>query len=260
MQIKINKQQFNGPKFLELLAKPLKDKIYATNHIDGVVSIFTSSELSQAEIDLINNAVDTHDATPNSLLRIFRVLRSDQNPLTTDFTILGFRKESPSYDRGKKVQSRYLCQNTEEEIVVKTFTDIRDANGILTGLQVDFKWYDEEGNVSLIKTEIVKNFNKFEAETEERKRRYRQFDYLRASVKYTPLEQHLGLLIRHYSRYITEYQDDGLLGLNDAMINETDPTIASILQIEVPRNDGQGTTTVIKSIQYQIGTLELENL
>lgn len=203
--------------------------------------------------------LDMPQVTPERL-RVFRVISEDQNPLITDFTILGFRKMSPSYDRGKKVIAQYKCIEKDEVIVEKIFQDVRDENGILTGLQITFNWYSEDNVVRASKTEIVKNFNKFEAETEERKRRYRQFDYLRASAKGTPIETHIETLMAHYQVEIANYQEGGSTSLDSAMVNETDPTINAILAIQMPRNDGLGITTVMKSVQYQIGTLGIGGL
>lgn len=193
-------------------------------------------------------------------LRVHRSLPQTLNPLISDFSILGFRKMSPSYDRGKKIRAEYKCIDKDEMVVEKIFTDLRDQNGILTGLQVTFNWYAEDGTIELSKTDEVKQYNKYEAETEERKRRYRQFDYLRASAKGTPNEPYIAMIINHYSVQISKYQDDGLTILNDDMIAETDPTISAILAAAVPRNDGQGDTTVMKAIQYQMGTITLEDL
>ena len=246
-------------RLLSEISQELRNKITSIIESD-TLDFYCNSELSETEKNEIESILLAHDGTETAKLRVHRVLPEDLDPLINDFTILGFRKESPSYDRGRKTQARYMCIEKEEEIVVKTFKDIRDESGILIALEIEFKFFDEDGKIALRKTEIAKKFNKFEAETEERKRRYKQFDYLRASVKGTTLEPHLGALIRHYSKEITEYQDDGLMGLNDAMISETDPTIAYILQVQVPRNDEQGMTNVIKSIQYQIGAISLEDL
>lgn len=193
-------------------------------------------------------------------LRVHRVLPLGLDPLISDFTILGFRKISPSYDRGKKIKAEYKCVDKDELIVEKIFQDVRDEKGILTGLQITFNWYSEDNVVRASKTEIVKEFNKFEAETEERKRRYRQFDYLRASVKGTPNEPYIGMLIHHYQLQIDAYKNDGLPDFNDAMLAETDPTISAILSAPIERNDGQGLTTVMKSIQYQMGYITLAEI
>lgn len=193
-------------------------------------------------------------------LRVHRVLPENLNPLISDFTILGFKKLSPSYDRGKKLRAKYMCIEKDEIIVEKIFQDVRDEHGILTGLNITFNWYSEDNIIRATKTELAKEFNKYEAETEERKRRYRQFDYLRASVKGTPFEYYIAILINHFNVQIHKYQDDGIMDLNADMIAETDPTIRGILDAVMARNDGLGDTTVMKSMQYQIGSITLAEI
>ena len=208
------------------------------------------------------------------LLRVFRVLSPEQKPLTTDFSLLGFNKVSPSYDKGRKTKAQYKCPTKDELIVEKLFSDVFDSEGLLSGIQVTFNWYCEDDTLGLTKTEIVKRFNKYEAETEERKRRYRQFDYLRASVKNTPYEPYIAILIGYFQLEIDAYKNDGLTHLNQKMIelstidlsgvSESERfmvgQVQTILNSPIARNDGLGITTVIKSIQYQIGTIALEEL
>lgn len=68
------------------------------------------------------------------------------------------------------------------------------------------------------------------------------------------------MIINHYANEIKKYQDDGLLDLDVAIQNESDPTISAILSAPVPRNDGQGNTNVGKAIRYQLGTIGLSEL
>ncbi len=212
-------------------------------------------ESTKAEIENIQKV--SYDHIP---LRIFKAVEKYVNPLTTDFTILGFKKTSPSYDRGRKIVAKYVCLDTGQVVVEKLFNDIRNSDGILTALQVTFNWYSEDDTIGLTKTEVVKSFNRYEAETYERKIRYRQFDYLRASVKGTPNEPYINILMNHYSSLISNYENSGNLALDAAMLSETDPTILAILSAPGARNDGLGYTTVLKAIRYQIGTIGLSEL
>jgi len=166
-----------------------------------------------------------------SNLRIFRVLDPEVNPLIHDFTILGFRKMSPTYERGRKTSSLYM-------------------------LQVTFNWYDEENQITLTKTEIVKSFNKYEAQTEERKRRERQLDYMIASGKDTPIEPHIDTIFKHYSYQEQQYRTHGALDLAVDMKAETDPTILGILNIQtIPPGVHPywpSGCTVMQGIIYQV--------
>lgn len=192
-------------------------------------------------------------------LRIYRVvpLRYTHEEVKTliDFSILGFRKIAPHYDRGVKTKSEYKCADKDELIVRKSFTDIRDPiTGRLTDLQVLFEWFAEDGSVQMTKTEIVKSFNKAQAETEERKRRERSIDFLISEARHTPLETIMDALITHYHDQQLLYKEKGSSDFADAINNETDATILAYLAIQVPfTSDPENYTIGIKeSILYQL--------
>ena len=275
MKLRVQTTSFNISNFLKDLDDNLRNKIYSCvfNEIDEV-TVYSNVDLNNDEITLIKNVVSLHKKTKNSKLRINRVLSEDLNPLTSDFTILGFEKVSPSYHRGRKIKSEYKCPTSDELIVTKTFNDILDDNGQISKLEVLFDFYNEDNIISLSKTEVVKRYNKYEVETEERKRRYRQFDYLRASVKNTDYEPYVAILIGYFQLEIDAYKNDGLPCLDKKMkeistidlstVPESERSmvlqVQTILNSPIARNDGLGTTLVIKSIQYQISTITLEEL
>lgn len=204
---------------------------------------------------IINNNGDEVEETA---LRVFRVLHPILNALTSDFTILGFKKESPNYHLGRKVRSQYTCPTSQDIIIVKTFTDILDDTGTLSQLQVTFDFYNEKGEVGLSKTEIVKKYNKAEAKTEQRKRRSRQIDFLEAGAEGTLIEPYVDAIIHHYATEIQLYKEHGSKDFENAILSEDDIYISSYLQIEVPRLDDPSTKISIKnSILYQLtGVLE----
>lgn len=192
-------------------------------------------------------------------LRVHRVLPSSNNPLISDFTILGFRKVAPYYDRGIKYKAEYKCTDKDEVIVEKIFTDIRDTStGRLTDLQVLFNFYCEDGTIGLSKTEVVKSYNKAQAETEERKRRERALDFLISEARHTALEPVMDALIFHYHNDIVLYKEKASPSFAAAINAETDPTIQAYLEIRVPFSaDPLNYTIPVKeSILYQIHALD----
>lgn len=256
MKYEFELKQINIDRLLKELDESMRDKVVAIQSIDKIY-VHTNVALNPEDIQALQTKVENHEGSPTPLLRVHRVMPLDSDPLITDFTILGFRKESPSYDRGRKTQSRYLCLSTTEEIVVKTFSDVRDVQGTLSGLQVEFKYYDESGAVALTKTEIVKNYNKYEAQTEERKRRERQLDYMIASGKNTPIEPYIDIIFGHYAIQEQQYRTHGSSHLADAIKNETDQNILGILGImtipvEANHPDWPNGCTVGQGIIYQI--------
>jgi len=254
---------FNNERFSTELTQVLRDKIIAKNYSGTTLTIHINpaTPLTIPEEDSLINIVAAHTGQPIADLRVYRILPKDLNPKISDFSILGFRKNSPSYDRGRKTEAIYKCVDTEEVIVKKTFSDVRDINGILTGVQVKFDWYDENNVVSLTKTEVVREYNKYEAETEERKRRERQLDYLIAGAKDTPVETHVATIFAHYHDVQLKYKESGVSDFNDAIDAETNPSILGILAIVLPRvDDPTKTITVKQSIKYQLGEMTLSEI
>ena len=192
-------------------------------------------------------------------LRIYRVLPMSFDPLISDFTILGFRKIAPYYDRGIKYKAEYKCADKDELIVTKSFTDIRDpVTGRLTDLQILFEYYCEDGTVGLSKTEIAKSYNKAQAETEERKRRERSLDFLMSEARHTALEPIMDVVIEHYHTEQLLYKEKGSSQFADAMIAETDPTISAYLAIQVPfTSDPENyTVSIIDATLYQLRAID----
>lgn len=143
-------------------------------------------------------------------LRVYRSLQPELDARTHDFTILGFRKLSPKYDRGRKIEARYLCASGDDLIVRKIFRDERDPQtGRLTGLLIDFEFMTEDDKVGLSYTEKVKSFNEWESATEERKRRERQRDFLIAEGIRSGASSHFDLMFTFHKLEIDKYIGTG---------------------------------------------------
>lgn len=246
------------PTFPILNISNLKQaKIGFTNTSDGCYYIKTDIiESSNINDNIKPEWLEVNEIIIDDDLRIFRYINKDFDPLITDFSIIGLKKETPVYERGRKMSATYL-DSSNNIVVEKIFTDIRDiSTNRLMSLQVTFNWYNEIGNIGLTKTDIVKSFNSSQAKTMERKRRERQIDFLEAIVEGTPIESSVIAIITKYQKEITKYVQHGLSELlNTAMINETDPTLRYVLfDIYQPiLSAPQYRINTIQTIQYQIG-------
>lgn len=119
-----------------------------------------------------------------------------------DITLLGLIKGSPVYESGIKRSVEYFDEKNYQEgnllvAVQKTFTDIRDSNGNLTGLKITLKWFDYEGNVGIEKID-TKTFKLGEAANYEKKRRQRSVDHMLAETHGTPLAPVIQNLYDYY--------------------------------------------------------------
>lgn len=196
-----------------------KNKIVSIEEKDKVI-INTSVELTPVEIQNIEDILTAHDGTPNSPLRVYRALSPNLNHLTSDFSILGFKKTSPRYDRGRKIEADYLSAVNDEIIVRKVFSDIRDqSTNRLTGLKVLFEWYAEDNTVGDSKEETVKSYNEWEAQTEERKRRERQRDFLIGEGVRANASAYIDILFSYFDKQIQAYIQTGSKSWADAITN-----------------------------------------
>lgn len=267
---------FNPANLMKEASEALTAKVYAHQFKNGVLDVYYDPALSvdeQAELDAL---VASHDSKISAQLRVFRALPTGHDPLITDFTLLGFRKESPSYERGRKTRAIYKCATKEEIIVEKVFSDVFDENGVLKGIEVNFKWHNEDGEVGLEKTEVVRKFNKYEAETEMRKRRERQIDYLVAGAKGTPIEASLDAVFNMLYAEVILYKEQGnATALGKALdavkyipsalpgsAEEANNQMWAILnQVPLPRvDDPEKHIYVIQSIKYQVGLMTMEQI
>lgn len=255
--IKYNKQDFDAKQFNDQIGE-LSEKISGYKHEQSNLTVYLKGTITPQEHVDLNNFVAAHNPVPVYDLRIFRALDPSMNPLTSDFSILGFRKKAPHYDRGRKIKAEYWCVDKDEVIVEKIFTDVRDpVTGRLTDLQVTFNWYDENNQIALTKTEIVKELNKAQAETIERQRRERAIDFLISEARYTPNEPYVTMLMLHYETQINHFKSKAADNFEHALMNETDPTISVILASRVPfASDNTYTVPIKESILYQIGALD----
>lgn len=276
MNKKYNKEEVNKSTLMDTASDSLKNKVYAIEHKAGVLTVHYNPALNTQEQDEMQAIVDAHDGKPTSPLRVYRVLPEMLDPLISDFTILGFRKISPSYERGRKTRAVYKCVNKDEIIVEKVFSDVFDEDGILSGVEITFNWYNEEGEIGLTKTELARSYNKYEAETEMRKRRERQIDYLVAGAKGTPIEASLNEVFSKFYNEVMVYKDQGdAAPLGKALDSvkyipnvipgspeELNNNMWAILnQVPLPRvDDPNKFIYVIQSIKYQVGLITLEDI
>ena len=257
MYITYFKEQFNVAQFIDEIGA-LNDKLAGFKHEGSTLTVYLSDPiLPQDKVDL-DNYVSNHEAQAVYDLRIFRALPKSSDPLISDFSILGFRKRAPHYDRGRKIKAEYWCVNKDEVIVEKIFNDVRDpVTGRLTALEITFNWYNENNEIGLTKTEIVKELNKAQAETIERQRRERSIDFLMSEARYTPNEPYITMLMLHYETQINHFKSKAADDFAQALETETDPTINAILGSRVPFASNHMYTVPIKeSILYQIGELD----
>ena len=174
-----------------------------------------------------------------------RIAQCLDNPFVNikniDFTIIGLKKEIPIFTRGRKVSAEY-CNEADEVVVKKSFSDLSD------GVQILFEWFNEDGTVGLSKTEDVHMNTQQHGEFLKR-RRERQVAGLVEGAVGTPAEPLVTAIFNHYATETVAYKELGDTALQEAIEDETDPTILAYLGIEVDPETGD---TIMDRILYQI--------
>ena len=211
------------------------------------VDEFLVDEIEQ----LIKAGTLEREWAPTDLV-LFRLVGEQPNYQQIDFSLLGLRKESPSYSLGRKTESSYF--HGEKLCVRKVFEDVV-VDDDLTGLEIIFEYYDNAGNVGSAKRETAVTYNKFQAQTVIRSRRQRIIDYLVAGAKDTPIEVYIDQIFDKYFDEVQRFVAKGTGEFRTALENEDDPTLSFILGLDVtPLVPGW---TVLASILEQIQPVEI---
>lgn len=190
-----------------------------------------------------------------STLKINRYFLEEPNIDVTkrDYTIIGLVKDSPKYEKGRKISASYFSDNEKEDLVImKTFTDIKEE-GKLVKLKIDHNFYNEEGEIGTHTTTYI-DLNIAEVATLERKRRNRAIDFLRASSVGTPIENYVTALLKHYKEEIDLYIYNNTSDFQNSINNESEAPYINYLNIiiEGPSTEYPSGKKVKDSILEQI--------
>jgi len=218
-----------------------------------IYEVDTVDEFLMDEItDLIKAGTLEREWAPTDLV-LFQLIGEQSNYQQIDFSLLGLRKESPSYSLGRKTEASYL--HGEQLCVRKVFEDV-NVDGNLTGLEIIFEYYNNDGSVGSAKRETAVTYNKYQAQTVIRNRRQRIIDYLVAGAKDTPIEVYIDQIFDKYFDEVQRFVAKGTAEFRIALENEEDPTLSFILGLDVtPLVPGW---TVLASILEQIQPAEIE--
>jgi len=260
MELQYNKEEFNSFQFNDSLPENIKSKISGYKYVQSNLTVYLSAVLTEQEKQDLDQAIIDHVPVEEFPLRIYRAVSKnythDYIMNEVDFSILGFRKMSPYYDRGRKRSAEYWCADKDEIIVRKTFSDVLDENGKLIELKVLFEWFKENGEVGLSKTQIVERYSKSKARTVLRERRYRAMDFLESEAEGTPLEPIMEYLTTLFHNEIEKWKSHNSDVFKEALFNTTDPTAQAYLNIQVPLTSMPHLQTkIINSILFQINEL-----
>lgn len=201
-------------------------------------------------------------------LVIHRILDPEVNPLLVDFSIIGLDAYEWQYDRGARAQRLY--KNGDDVAVRDTYSYSYDAsNRFVTSYVRTIEWLAEDGSVSISKN-VTPSLTGKKIKELNRAIRQGRIDYLESAAEallalsetvpeplksqFAQISQSIDLLFEHYSTQVVAYIHRGEDDFEDAVENELEASMVSILALPARPPDSVFTNglNVKQSIIYQL--------
>tara|TARA_R100001086_G_scaffold248615_1_gene186010 strand:- start:185 stop:808 length:624 start_codon:yes stop_codon:yes gene_type:complete len=182
---------------------------------------------------------------------------------------LGLKRQPWTFTRGMMVSRDFLDENDDLRVCVEyTYTFSAD-NRIAHPSQRTIKWFKIDGTIGLQKTDEL-TYSVKDLKHEQRKVRQGQIDYMIAAgeelailadampepykTSYTQAAASVDDILSHYEIEIDHYIKRGAIEFEDAVRNETDPTILTKLALMVRPPDAQFSAglTIEQTILHQL--------
>lgn len=182
---------------------------------------------------------------------------------------LGLKRKAWTFTRGMLVKREFLDENDELRITAEITYVQEDGNRIAYPQSRTLKWYKVDGTVGLEKTDNFEYSTK-DLKYEKRKVRQGRIDYMEGAAEdlealsatmpepyktsFLTASQSIETILNHYEVEITHYIQRGTKEFEDAVRNETDPAIISILNLLVRPPDAVFSSglTIKQTILHQL--------
>ena len=289
--VRMANQDYNRTITKSVLHKKLRLEILDEQGLDGLICMksigddftFTfPAPLSASEETALDAVIDAHDDSPIPVARIYDFIQDFQDPLSTDFGIIGLYKKQWEIDKGKRIKREYMEDGTQNaKVVVRdvyTYTFVQDLQGNDT-TQIDnytrkIEWLMPDDSVAFSKVVSTQQSDGY-INRINREVRQGQIDKLmqdgnqlrvdaanldpndfpdQATYEamrdgFIAVADALDVLWLHYETQIDHHINLGGTGLWDAVDGETVQAILDILAIVVDQNT---LRTVKDNIENQI--------
>ena len=182
---------------------------------------------------------------------------------------LGLTPQAWKFTRGRKTIREYLDDNSDVKVTVEYTYTMSDGDRVTTPVTKTIKWYKNDGSVGLEKvrnlTYSVKDLKKIHREI-----RQGRVDYMVGAgeelatvaltlpepykTSFTQAAQSVDTILDHYEVEINHYISRGTTEWEDAVNNETDPTISTLLDLMVRPPDAEFVAglTIKQTILHQL--------
>jgi len=198
-----------------------------------------------SDLGIINNDEKTiaeEYAKIKSNLLIYKYLiNSDVYHRDFDFTTILYKDEAVVH-LGQKILQEYFAEDGTLVVIKEYIYTYGDRNiygtishNRLLSLSVKIHWLDYDGNIGDTKEVLVKRYNRQEEGETLLKIRRRQIAALKSLAYGTAAESVVDIIYAQYEKEVDAYINRNTDDFKNAIYNETDTTIISYLNIDIPQ-------------------------
>lgn len=182
---------------------------------------------------------------------------------------LGLKRQPWTFTRGMKLSREFLDENDDLRVCVEYTYSFSADNRTATPTQRNIKWFKTDGTVGLQKTDDL-TFSIKDLQYEHRKIRHGRVDYMISAglelelisdtvpepfkSDFITASQSVSTILNHYETEIDHYILRGTQEFEDAVRNETNPTITPLLALQVRPPDAEFSAglTIKQTILHQL--------
>lgn len=182
---------------------------------------------------------------------------------------LGLRRDPWTFSRGVRIDRKFFDENDNLTVCIEVAYTYENNNREAYPSSRTIKWFRPDGSLGLEKTDNLV-YSVKDLKHEKRKVRQGRIDYMVAAgeqlqdiadtvpepykTSYTQASQSVDAILTHYETEINHYISKGDMEFEDAVRNETDPTILAMLDLGVRPPDAQFShgLTIKQTILHQL--------
>ena len=194
---------------------------------------------------------------------------SEQELLIIPVKNLGLKRQPWTFTRGMMIGRKFLDENDELRVCIEYTYALSNNGRTSTPTHRTIKWFKIDGSVGLEKTDEL-TYSVKDLKHEQRKVRQGRIDYMVAAAEelanlslgmpepyktqFLLASQSIETILGHYEIEIDHYIKRGTMEFEDAVRNESNPTILPILDLIVrpPDVDFSAGLTVRQTILHQL--------
>lgn len=182
---------------------------------------------------------------------------------------LGLKRQPWTFTRGMMIGREFLDENDELRVCIEYTYSLSNGDRVSTPTKRTIKWFKTDGSIGLQKEDDL-IYSVKDLEYEHRKVRQGRIDYMIAAglelanlaaiypepykTSFTQAAQSVNAILDHYDLEINHYISRNTMEFEDAVRNETDPTILGMLNLVVRPPDATFSAglTIKQTILHQL--------